>query len=191
MSQFFYPTPYGPASNHRPNGHDQRWITCRSAATWKTVRRTNVVEARLRLRESNEPSTSTERIPGAKSSELTHSRRLQPLESQPSRFPADHANKMLPLSSASICVIRGLPPLELLRSVGILWTRSRSLVKLPGYAVGILLCPAAGLKSCGNTGLDWTFQPGRGLGPLCSIRERIRLGKTHRNAYNGFCENKL
>ena len=31
------------------------------------------------------------------------------------------------------------------------------------YAVGILLCPAAGLKSCGNTGLDRTFQPGRGI----------------------------
>ena len=31
------------------------------------------------------------------------------------------------------------------------------------YAVGILLCPAAGLESCGNTGLDRTFQPGRGI----------------------------
>jgi len=30
-------------------------------------------------------------------------------------------------------------------------------------AVGILLCPAAGSKSCGNTGLDRTFQPGRVL----------------------------
>ena len=34
-----------------------------------------------------------------------------------------------------------------------------------GYAVGILLCPAAGLKSCGNKGLDRTLQPGRGLAP--------------------------
>ena len=29
--------------------------------------------------------------------------------------------------------------------------------------MGILLCPAAGLKSCGNTGLDRTFQLGRGI----------------------------
>ena len=31
------------------------------------------------------------------------------------------------------------------------------------YAVGILLCPAAGLESCRNTGLDRTFQPRRGI----------------------------
>jgi len=29
--------------------------------------------------------------------------------------------------------------------------------------VGIFLCPAAGLKSCGNTAFDRTFQPGRGI----------------------------
>jgi len=33
----------------------------------------------------------------------------------------------------------------------------------PNYAVGIFLCPGAGLKSCGNTALDRTFQPGRGI----------------------------
>ena len=31
------------------------------------------------------------------------------------------------------------------------------------YAVGIFLCPAAGLKSCENTAFDRTLQPGRGL----------------------------
>jgi len=31
------------------------------------------------------------------------------------------------------------------------------------YAVGIFLCLGAGSKSCGNTALDRTFQPGRGL----------------------------
>ena len=40
---------------------------------------------------------------------------------------------------------------------------------IESYAVGILLCPAAGLKSCGNTGLDRTFQPGRGIVPLLAV----------------------
>jgi len=31
------------------------------------------------------------------------------------------------------------------------------------YAVGIFLCPAAGLKSRGNTAFDRTFSPGRGI----------------------------
>jgi len=31
------------------------------------------------------------------------------------------------------------------------------------YAVGIFLCPGTSLKSCGNTAIDRTFQPGRGI----------------------------
>jgi len=40
------------------------------------------------------------------------------------------------------------------------------LLKVTRYAVGIFLCPYAGLKSCGNTALDRTFQPGRGVLPI-------------------------
>ena len=43
----------------------------------------------------------------------------------------------------------------------------------PKYAVGIFLCPAAGLKLSGNTAFDRTFQTGRGIAGLDLLENRV------------------